>query len=45
MPKLHSGQLLLVGSAAVPGVWAAPGGGGGPVAEAWTAGGGHRSPE
>lgn len=39
MPKLHSGQLLLVGSAAVPGVWAAPGGGGGPVAEAWTAGG------
>ena len=45
MPKIYSGLPLLVGSAAVPGVWAAPGGGRGPVAEAWTAGGGHLGPE
>lgn len=33
------------GSAAVPGVWAAPGRGGGPAAEARAAGGGYRRPE
>lgn len=34
-----------IGSAAVSGVRAAPGGGRGPAAEAWAAGGGHCCPE